>query len=88
MTVDIPVLETNGKTTTHTLLVGPASQFDVSDVDGFSDEEETSRFPVPALPQTVEVAVSEPSAEAGKAAQAFDQAVADIEDSLGQHPLS
>jgi hypothetical protein len=45
--VDIPVLEENGTTKTHTVLLGPGVQLDVSDVDGLDPEEENERFPVP-----------------------------------------
>jgi hypothetical protein len=51
VTVDITVLEENGETSVHTLLLSPASQFDVADVGGISPEEEARRFPVPVMPQ-------------------------------------
>jgi hypothetical protein len=49
VTVDIAVLEDNGKTSVHTLLLSPASQFDVADAGGISEGEEADRFPVPDL---------------------------------------
>jgi hypothetical protein len=50
VTVDITVLEDNGETSVHTLLLSPASQFDVADAGGISEDEEAERFPVPDLP--------------------------------------
>jgi hypothetical protein len=51
VTVDITVLEDNGETSVHKLLLSPASQFDVADAGGISEEQEAERFPVPDLPQ-------------------------------------
>ena len=90
VSVDVPVLEANGTTSIHTILLGPSSQFDVSDVDGkTTDAEEEGRFPVPELPSTVttgSVAVTAvvPSAAAEASARAFDDAVAHIENGLDQ----
>jgi hypothetical protein len=50
VTVDITVLEDNGETSVHTLLLSPASQFDVADAGGIPEDEEAERFPVPHLP--------------------------------------
>ena len=47
--VEIPVLETDGAVRNHTLLIGPGTQFDASDVDG-RDSEQESRFEVPRFP--------------------------------------
>lgn len=47
--VDIPVLETDGAVRTHTLLIGPATQFDASDVDE-RDGDQEARFEVPRFP--------------------------------------
>lgn len=80
--VDVPVLESDGKTTTHTLLLGPGMQFDVSDVEHLSAEEEARLFPVPDLPAIGVVAVDEPSAHAEKDADAFNRAVAYIDNGL------
>jgi len=82
--VDIPVLEADGTTTTHTILLGPSTQFDVSDVDLLSAEEEARLFPVPDLPSNGIVAVEEPSPEADEAADEFNQAVAHIENDLNR----
>ena len=86
--VDIPVLESDGETTTHTILLGPSTQFDVSDVDLLSAEEEVRLFPVPELPTNgVVAAAAEPSAEADEDADAFNRAVAHIENGLNQEGL-
>jgi hypothetical protein len=82
--VDIPVLEADGETSTHTILLGPATQFDVSDVDLLSAEEEARLFPVPDLPANGIVAVAKPSAQAAEDADAFNRAVAHIENGLNQ----
>jgi hypothetical protein len=50
VTVDITVLEDNGDTSVHTLLLSPASQFDVADAGGIPEDQEADRFPVPDLP--------------------------------------
>lgn len=88
VSVDVPVLATDGSTSIHTLLIGPASQFDVEDVvpsvemASLSAEEELVLFPVPALPSVGDVATTEVSpAEESDTAQ-FNQAVADIDNSL------
>ncbi len=82
VTVDIPVLEANGKQATHTLLLGPATQFDVSDVDGLSEEESTRRFPVPEFPPIGQVGASRPSADFDAESRELDDMVADVENSL------
>lgn len=87
VSVEIPVLETDGSTSMHTLLIGPASQFDVEDVApseavvSLSGEDELSMFPAPALPAIGDVATAEPSAGAEEDAERFNQAVADINNS-------
>ena len=92
VSVDVPVLEENGTTTIHTILLGPSSQFDVSDVDGQTpDLDEAERFPVPALPSvvttgSVATAVA-PSAEREASARDFDDAVAHIEHALDDGSL-
>lgn len=82
--VDIPVLEMNGKKSVHTLLLGPSSQFDVSDVDGLSSAEETEAFPVPEFPPIGDVGVSEPSPETEADAEQFNDAVAFIDGGLDE----
>lgn len=79
VTVDIPVLEPSGKTTTHTLLLGPASQFDVKSVEALADGDETEMFPVPDFPPIGIVAAEEPAADAERGAKDFNQAVAQLE---------
>lgn len=85
--VEVPVLEEDGSTTTHTLLLGPGMQFDVSDVDSPAARDEEELFPVPDLPQLGIVAVSEPSAQAGRDADAFNREVANIENGLNQEQM-
>lgn len=83
--VEIPVLESDGTTTTHTLLLGPGTQLDVSDADPLSAEDEEARlFPVPDLPQIGIVAVSRPALQAEKDAAAFNREVANIENGLNE----
>ncbi|TBN55466.1 hypothetical protein EYE40_14775 [Glaciihabitans arcticus] len=84
VTVDIPVLEENGEVTVHTLLLSPASQFDVADVGGISDAEEAARFPVPVMPQIGIVGVVESNPEAERTAQDFNSIMREIDDGLGQ----
>jgi hypothetical protein len=67
VTVDITVLEINGETSVHTLLLSPASQFDVADVGGIP-EDEAERFPVPDLPR-VGITATVDADEAGAAAR-------------------
>lgn len=82
VTIDIPVREASGEIATHTLVVGPAIQLDVSDVVGDTADDEASQYPVPDLPQTATLDRTEPPAEAERAARDFDEAVADIEENL------
>lgn len=82
VSVDVPVLETDGSTTIHTLLIGPTSQFDVEEVAIFSEEEELAMFPVPVLPKIGVVADVESLADAEEDAAQFNAAVAEIDSSL------
>lgn len=84
VSVDIPVLESNGKTTTHTLLLAPGVVLDVADVDGIDDEEERERFPVPALPPRGMVAQPEDRTEALRKSRALDDAIAHTDEGLGR----
>ena len=81
--VDIRVLELDGTTRTHTLVLGPATELDVADVPGESQEGELELFPLPIFPPGRILAVEEPSAEAEAEAEFhaadFNRAVADIE---------
>jgi hypothetical protein len=84
VTVDLTVLEENGETSVHTLLLSPASQFDVSDVGGIGAEEEARRFPVPHLPMIGITGVVETNDDAQDTAADINRMVAEIEDGLGQ----
>jgi hypothetical protein len=84
VTVDITVLEENGETSVHTLLLSPASQFDVADVGGMSTEEEANRFPVPELPPVGINGTVETTGDARRTAQDFDQMMGEIDEGLGQ----
>ena len=84
VTVEITVLEENGETSIHTLLLGPASQFDVADVGGISDEEEERRFPVPELPQIGIAGKVEANGDAGRTANDVDKVMTEIDDGMGQ----
>lgn len=82
ITVDIPVREPDGRIATHTVILGPATQLDVSDIDSSGPADEEKFFPVPELEQSSEVAQSEPTEEADQEARDFDKAVADIDGNL------
>ena len=84
VTVDIPVLEENGETSVHTLLLSPASQFDVADVGGISAREEARRFPVPEMPLVGISGGVESDGEAAKTAKDFDSMMNEIDEGLGQ----
>jgi hypothetical protein len=85
VTVDITVLEDNGETSVHTLLLSPASQFDVADAGGLSEAEEADRFPVPDLPQ-VGIAGNVDSDDQGAEDTADDvnAVMSDIDHGLGE----
>ena len=82
--VDITVLEDNGETATHTLLLSPVSQLDIVDVGGIPDDDEDERFPVPVMPQIGMVATAERGNEAARNAEDFDRMMTEIDDGLGQ----
>jgi len=84
VTVDITVLEENGETSVHTLLLSPASQFDVADVGGISAEEEARRFPVPTMPMIGISGEVESSGAAERAASDVNDLMREIDDGLGQ----
>jgi hypothetical protein len=84
VTVDITVLEENGDTSVHTLLLSPASQFDVADVGGMSALEESERFPVPELPAVGITGTAETSGEAASTADDINRIMAEIDEGLGQ----
>ncbi|MBT2501672.1 hypothetical protein [Curtobacterium sp. ISL-83] len=83
VTVEIPVLEENGAISTHTLLLSPASQFDIADVGGISEEEEAERFPVPDMPTVGVIANVESDDDARSAAEDFNRMSAEIDEGLG-----
>ncbi|MBT2502321.1 hypothetical protein [Curtobacterium sp. ISL-83] len=84
VTVDVPVLEENGAISTHTLLLSPASQFDIADVGGISAEEEAERFPVPELPSVGVTGSVESNDDAKDAAADFNRMSAEIDEGLGE----
>ncbi len=84
ITVDVTVLEDNGQTSIHTILLGPASQFDVSEVDGMPQEEEASRFPVPELPKVGIQGTVESNDDARRTAEDVDRFTAEIDNGLGR----
>ena len=98
VSVEVPVLEANGTTSVHTLLLSPSGQFDVSDIgtgevgmsaaDGMSAKDEAARFPVPTLPDTSIVAVVPHSKQEDEDAKAFDKAVAELDSDLDSGHLS
>ena len=86
ITVDIRVREPDGAVSTHSLVLGPGTQLDVSDADDNdadgAAEDEASMYPVPEFRPPVEMADTDPPVDADQAARDFDQAVADIEHDL------
>jgi len=77
--IDIPVQEANGTVAVHTIVLGSAVQFDISDIDGVvSEEDEEARFPVPEMPDVNMVAVI-PTSDTDLEADNFNRAVADID---------
>lgn len=83
VTVDITVLEENGETSVHTLLLSPASQFEVADVGGLRGDQEAQRFPVPEMPQIGISGVVEDSPDGKDTAEDFNAVMRDIDDGLG-----
>lgn len=81
--VHIRVLEPDGSTRTHTLVLGPATELDVADVAEESLEGEIALFPLPVFPPGHILAVEEPSAEAEAEAEEhaadFNEAVEQID---------
>jgi len=83
--VDIPVLESNGTITTHTIVVSSAIQFDVADADGEDNPfDEDERFPVPEFPELDTMVAVVPPATAAEDASNFDRAVAELDTILDQ----
>lgn len=81
--VDIKVLEPDGSTRTHTLVLGPATELDVADVAEDSLAGEIALFPLPVFPPGRILAVEEPSAESEAEAEFhaadFNEAVEEID---------
>jgi hypothetical protein len=84
VTVDIAVLEDNGETSVHTLLLSPASQFDVADAGGIPEDQEADRFPVPDLPAVGITGRVEQGTGAQETAKDLNAMMGEIDDGLGQ----
>lgn len=82
--VDVTVLGENNETSLHTLVLSPASQFDVADVEGMTEEEEAARFPVPEMPMIGITGTVENTGDAGRTAEDFNRITNEIENGLGQ----
>ena len=82
--VDVTVLEENNETSVHTLVLNPASEFNVVDVDGLTEQEETARFPVPELPIVGIIGTVECTVDASRTAEDFNLIAIEIENGLGQ----
>jgi|GEM_PF-1919730 len=80
VTVDITVLEEGGETSIHTLLLSPASQFDVAEAAGISVEDEAQRFPVPEMPQVGLLGSVETGDSAGRTAADINSVMDRIND--------
>lgn len=84
VTVDVTVLEDDGETSVHTLLLSPASQFDVTDAGGISPEDEAARFPVPEMPQVGILGGVEQNDDARRTAQDVNAMMNELDEGLGQ----
>ena len=82
--VEISVLELDGRTRTHTLVLGPATDLDVADVAEETLEGEVELFPLPVFPPGRVLEVAEPSAAAEAEAEIhaadFNRAVEEIDE--------
>jgi hypothetical protein len=83
-TVDVTVLEENGETSVHTLLLSPASQFVVADVGGIGAEAEADRFPLPRMPRIGITGLVETNGDAARTADDINSVMDDIDHGLGQ----
>lgn len=82
-TVDITVLEDNGETSVHTLLISATSQFNVADVAEAQEHDEARRFPVPHFPKVGIRGTVEKNGDAQATARDFDAMMGDIDEGLG-----
>jgi hypothetical protein len=60
-------------------MIGPATQFAISEVEGLPPEDEDALFPVPFFPPVGQVATSTPTSAASIDADEFNTAIADVE---------
>ncbi|NQX28428.1 hypothetical protein HQQ81_13860 [Microbacteriaceae bacterium VKM Ac-2854] len=51
--VDVPALEANGSILHHTILLGPATQMEIVDIDGEASSVDDSEFPMPSFPALI-----------------------------------
>ena len=82
VTVDVTVLGENDETSLHTLVFSPASQFDVVDVVGMTENEEVARFPVPEMPIVGITGTIESTGDAGQTADDLNRITGEIENRL------
>lgn len=82
--VEIRVLEQDGTTRTHTLVLGPATELNVADVAEETLANEIALFPLPVFPPAHILAVDTPTAseeaEAEEHAADFNRAVEGIDE--------
>ncbi|TFC35556.1 hypothetical protein E3T34_08555 [Cryobacterium sp. TMT1-62] len=83
--VDVTVLDENDETSVHTLTLSPTSQFDVVDVDveGMTEEDEATRFPLPEMPMIGITGTVETTGDAGQTAKDFNLVANEIDNGLG-----
>ena len=82
VSVDIPVQESNGTITTHTILLGPGTQFDIADIDGRTKEQEDALFAAPVFPPPVAIVPAVATASTEASAKEFNEAVAHVDEGL------
>jgi hypothetical protein len=75
--VEVPVLESNGTVLTHTILLGPATQLEVVDIDGEASAIDEAEFPMPEFPILIT-----------RAAPVHTAAHDDLVPDLGDEPLN
>lgn len=84
VTMDVTVLDEHDETAVHTLVFNAATEFDITHVDGLTDEEEQARFPVPQVPIVGMIGTVESTGDAGRTADDFNFIAAEIDNGLGQ----